>query len=186
VLPVVSVLLIGAGLEHSAERPVLTIRQVFDLADAIDPRYRALVLLAVFCSLRWGELAALQRSDIDLEAGTVRIDRQLTEVPGHGQVIGPPKSKAGKRVVVIPEVVVPAIGWHLSCFTGEDRTALVFTSPAGKPLRHSVFRQRVWLKALDAAGLESIHFHDYADVSVMPTSARSPCSEAVNARKLSA
>ncbi|MGD0934995.1 MAG: hypothetical protein ABR922_10540 [Streptosporangiaceae bacterium] len=28
--------------------------------------------------------------------------------------------------------------------------------------------------------------YDYADVSVMPTSARSPCSEAVNARKLSA
>jgi integrase len=36
----------------------------------------------------------------------------------------------------------------------------MFTSPAGKPLRHSAFRQRVWLKALDAAGLESIHFHD--------------------------
>lgn len=43
----------GAGQEKSPERPVLTIRQVFDLADAIGSRYRALVLLAVFGSLRW-------------------------------------------------------------------------------------------------------------------------------------
>ena len=40
--------------------------EVFALADAIDPRYRALVLLGTFASLRWGELAALRR-DIDLE-----------------------------------------------------------------------------------------------------------------------
>ena len=43
----------GAGQEQSPERPVLTIRQVFALADAIEPRYRLLILLAVFGSLRW-------------------------------------------------------------------------------------------------------------------------------------
>jgi hypothetical protein len=74
-------------------------------------------------------------------------------------VIGPPKSKAGKRVVAIPDIIIPAIRWHLSCFTGESKTALVFTSPTGKPLRHSAFRERVWLKAL-AAGLDNIHFLD--------------------------
>ncbi len=60
----------GAGQEKSPERPVLTIRQVFALAAAIEPRYRALVLLAVFASLRWGELAALRRGHIDLASGT--------------------------------------------------------------------------------------------------------------------
>jgi hypothetical protein len=44
-------------MEKSPERPVLTIGQVFDPADAIAPCYRALILLAVFRSLRWGELA---------------------------------------------------------------------------------------------------------------------------------
>ncbi len=45
----------GAGAEKSPERPVLTLSQVFVLADAFaDRRYRLLVLLAVFCSLRWG------------------------------------------------------------------------------------------------------------------------------------
>ena len=32
----------GAGQEESAERPTLTIAQVYALADAIDQRYRAL------------------------------------------------------------------------------------------------------------------------------------------------
>jgi integrase len=74
----------GASVEKSAERSVLTARQVFDLAAAIDPRYRALVLLAVFGSLRWGELTALRRSDVDVSTGTVRVFRQLAELPGGG------------------------------------------------------------------------------------------------------
>ena len=44
----------GAGQEKSPERPVLTIRQVFHLADVVDARFRALILFAVFASLRWG------------------------------------------------------------------------------------------------------------------------------------
>ncbi len=33
-----------------------------------------------------------------------------------GSAFGPPKSKAGTRIVPIPEVIIPAIQWHLSCF----------------------------------------------------------------------
>ena len=44
----------GAGREMSPERPVLTIGQVYALSAAIDQRYRALVLLGTFSSLRWG------------------------------------------------------------------------------------------------------------------------------------
>jgi integrase len=72
----------GAGQEKSPERPVLTLPQVFALADAVGGRYRALVLLAVFGSLRWGELTALRRSDSDFQARTARITRQLSEQRG--------------------------------------------------------------------------------------------------------
>jgi integrase len=65
----------GAAQDRSAERPVLTLSQVVALADSIHPRYRALILLAVFGSLRWGELAALRRCDIDIANGTVKIER---------------------------------------------------------------------------------------------------------------
>lgn len=81
----------GSGAGKSPERPVLTITQVYDLADVIGQRYRALVLLAAFSSLRWGELAALRRVDIDMQARTVRVGRQLTEPRGGGFDFGPPK-----------------------------------------------------------------------------------------------
>lgn len=67
----------GAGNEKSPERPVLSVAQVYALADTVGPAYRARILLATFASLRWAELAALRPEDIDLAACTVRISRQL-------------------------------------------------------------------------------------------------------------
>src|ERR1039458_5356234 len=145
----------GAGREKSPERPTLAIAQAYALAEAIGQRYRALVLLAMFSSLRWGELGALRRCDIDLAARTVRVSRQLAEARGGGFAFGPPKSEAGTRVVTIPEVIIPVVQWHLSCFAQPGDDGLVFTSLRGRPLRHSHFRQREWLPALKAAGLRS-------------------------------
>lgn len=95
----------GAGVERSPERPVATIEQVYALADAIEPRYRALVLLATFASLRWGELIALRKGDLDLD-GSVDVDMAYSEDRGK-VILGPPKSDAGKRVVSFPEVIAP-------------------------------------------------------------------------------
>ena len=46
----------GASVEHSPERPMATIAEVYSIADAIGGRYRALILLATFGGLRLGEL----------------------------------------------------------------------------------------------------------------------------------
>ena len=77
---------------------------------------------AVFGSLRWGELAALRRSDIDVQARTVRVARQLTEQRGGGLVFGPPKSEAGRRIVAIPELIAPDLAVHLVTYArpGDD------------------------------------------------------------------
>jgi integrase len=164
----------GAGQERSPERPVLTIAQVYTLANSVGQRYQALVLLAMFSSLRWGELAGLRRCDIDLEARTVHVVRQLTEISGRGIEFGPPKSRAGSRTVPIPALIIPVIRWHLSCFAQDGDEGLVFTSPKGLPLRHSLFRQRVWVPALAAAGLTGVHFHDLPipEIPSPPTLAR--------------
>jgi integrase len=150
----------GAGLDRSPERAVLTLRQVATLADAIGPRYRALILVAVFGSLRWGELAALRRCDIDLRARTIRIERSLTELPGGGYLYGSPKSEAGKRRVAFPAHITADLKSHLADFVAQEADALVFTSPTGAPLRHGNFRRRVWVPALAEAGLTELHFHD--------------------------
>lgn len=44
----------GAGVENPQERPVLSLVEVFELADRMrHPRYHALILLSVFGTLRW-------------------------------------------------------------------------------------------------------------------------------------
>jgi integrase len=147
----------GADRENSPERPVLTVTQVYALADAVGLRYRALILLAAFTSLRWAELAALTPADINLDARTVRVTRQLY-YHGAGYSFGPPKSRAGVRVVSFPELIVPDVRKHLEWLPSS--ATLAFASSTGSPLAHSNFRNRVWLPALAAVGLAGIHLHD--------------------------
>ena len=150
----------GAGQEQSAERPVLTIAGVYALANAIDQRYRALVLLGTFASLRWAELAALRPGDIDLESCTIRVERPLIEQLGGGSAFGPPKSRAGRRTVPFPDILEAELSGHLRRLDQANAEALVFTSPMGGPLRHTNFYRRVWMPTTAKAGLSGIRFHD--------------------------
>jgi len=55
---------------------------------------------------------------------------------------------------------VDVLAAHLTAFPVEPG-GLVFTSEEGTPLRRSNFRRRVWLPAVEAAGLPSrVTFHD--------------------------
>jgi integrase len=92
----------GAGNDTAPERPILTIPEVYAVADAIQPRYRALVLLGTFASMRLGELAALRRMAVDLEAAIVTVSRSLAELKDGRLVTKQPKSAAGVRRVGTP------------------------------------------------------------------------------------
>jgi integrase len=164
----------GAGQERSPERPVLTVPEVYAQADAVAGRYRALVLLGVFSSLRWGELAALRRSDIDFQVRIVRVSRQLSEQRGGGFAFGPPKSDAGQRTVAIPEVIAPDLASHVVTYAASGDDGLLFTSPEGAPLRRSNFIRRAWRPALRAAGLPMIHFHDLSHTGTSSPPMRAP------------
>jgi integrase len=128
----------GADKETSPERPVLTVAQVYAVAQAIGPRYAALALPATFASLRWAELAALTPEDIDLEACTVRVTRQIDYLPGGGHSFGPPKSRAGRRLVPFSDLIAPDLRTHLDAIAQD--AALVFTSPpAWKAFTSTIF-----------------------------------------------
>ena len=103
----------GAGQERAVERPVATVAQVLDLAERIPSRFRVLVLLAAFTSLRYGELVALRRSDVDPKAGTVTVRATLVERSDGSLTFGPPKTDAGKRTVTVPAAVRPDLRRHL-------------------------------------------------------------------------
>ncbi|MFE0271836.1 tyrosine-type recombinase/integrase [Streptomyces sp. NPDC058992] len=149
----------GAGAAKTAERPFLDVSEVFRLADAVPARFRVLILLAAFTGLRFGELAALQRHDVDLERRTVAVRRALAETRTDGIVVKTPKSAAGVRTVAFPASLTAELAAHLAAFADPGRTGSVFTGERGGQLRRNNFR-RLWLRALKTTGLGDVHFHD--------------------------
>ncbi|WP_433612142.1 site-specific integrase [Dactylosporangium sp. CA-139114] len=151
----------GAGTERAAERPTATVAQVFDLAGRVPARYRALILLAAFTSLRHGELIALRRQDFDSRRGTLTVRTTLVELQDGRLLFGPPKTEAGMRTVTVPTAIRPDVRKHLKDFTGEAPDALIFTGVTGAVLRRSNFQRTAdWTVAVAAAGLPGFHFHD--------------------------
>jgi integrase len=149
----------GAGQERAPEMRFATVAQVAALAAAINPRYRALVLVATYGGLRWGELVGLRVKRVDLLHGRVTVAEQVSEV--NSQLIpGPPKTEAGRRTVTLPAVAAVALAEHLAQFAEPGPEGLVFPAPEGGYLRRSNFRRRWWLRATRAAGVEGLRFHD--------------------------
>lgn len=151
----------GADQEQAAERPTLTIAQVFKLAAKVPDRYSALILLATFACLRWGEVSALKRRDVDTVRGVVRVREAFTEQRGKGLVLGPPKSRAGMRTVAIPAAILPAVREHMNTYVKDHSNALVFTTENGKAIWRGNFNKLVkWRATVAGIGAAGLHFHD--------------------------
>lgn len=118
--------------ERSSERPMFTLAQVQALADAVEDRWRALILLAAWTDLRIGELSALRREHLDLKAGTVNVKSAVIDVIGQGRSYGPPKSAAGRRAVAIPPHIIGELEHHLSTYAEPGARGLVFRGAKGR------------------------------------------------------
>lgn len=151
----------GGGVERSAERPTATAEQVWQLADAIEPRFRAIVVTAGFLGLRWGELAGLARRHVNLLHGRVTVERQLVETKGGRTTFGPPKTEAGVRTVSLPDVVRDELELHLEQFVDGHPEALVFVGAKGAPLTRRNFHAK-WSDARDVVEdlPDGFTFHD--------------------------
>ena len=148
----------GAGVERSPERPVATVAQVFELASAVEPRYRALVLTAALTGCRWGELVGLRRRHLDLLHGTITVAEVLVE-GRDGLSVGPPKTDAGRRTVALPPPLLPELEEHLANFSAPGPDGLVFCGQKGGMMRRGNFSAK-WAKAVRTVGMEELHFHD--------------------------
>ena len=127
----------GAGTEDAAERPVLTVAQVFELAGQVGRRPAA-------ASAQSGPMHVIY---IELSTGEM--------------LLGPPKSRAGRRIVGLPEVIVPTLREHLAVFAEDDPGALVSPGAKGGPLRRGNFnKMSAWPHAVESIGMPGLHFHD--------------------------
>lgn len=108
------------------EQRYLTHEQLHRLAVA-SGRLRTLVLVLGYCGLRFGEAAALQVADIDVETRRISVRRSVTYVRKTGLVEGPTKNHTSRSVPV------PAFVAALLKTETADRspTALVFPSARG-------------------------------------------------------
>lgn len=90
------------------ERPwVLTMDEVDALVEAVPDRYRALVLLAAYGSLRWSELVALRVDRLSPSRDRVRVEEKIVE---SGRLIrGEPKTKRSRRWVTVPDFVAASL-----------------------------------------------------------------------------
>jgi integrase len=144
------------------EMRFLTVDEVARLADAINPRYRALVLVAAYGGLRIGEMAGLRRTRVDILRARVDVAEITVEVAGQLHS-GPPKTRAGRRSISLPRSIADELGHHLGLWAGPD---LVFTGPQGGALRVPAWRRRFWAPAVVAAGLQPLRPHDLRHTAV--------------------
>ncbi len=105
-----------AGAERPEERRPPSLAEVEAIADAIEPRFRALVLLGAWSGLRYGELAGLTRQRIDLLHGAVDVREQLIQTKDGKRFLSAPKTAAGVRTVALPPHLLPEIEAHFDAF----------------------------------------------------------------------
>jgi integrase len=125
--------------------PFETWEQVETVADELDPRYRAIPLVLVGTGLRPEELWAVERRDLDLEAGVLTVSRVFS-----GGQVKEPKTERSKRRVPLRARVVEAI----KAQPPRMDTPLLFPAPRGGHIDGEKFRYREWAAALRAADVE--------------------------------
>lgn len=149
------------GVKRQHQPIALTGEQLDLLIDEADEYFKAAYALAGWGGLRYGEIAALTRADIDLDAHTVTISKAVKRAPGGELVLGAPKSQAGYRTITLPERALSVVERHLETFTPPNKGALVFhrTNHAKHYLTDRVVRKNLQ-ELCKRLGLPVMRFHD--------------------------
>jgi integrase len=145
-----------------------------------------------FLGLRQGEALGLRWADIDLDNGELRVRHALTWLPwkhgcalptadpvcgqrpsacprrhGGGAHLGPPKSKAGRRTIALPEPVIVELQEQRRRQAAErlavgplwEDLGFVIASHTGRPVDRRTDTDD-WLDLLARAGVRRLRLHD--------------------------
>jgi integrase len=149
----------GAGASRTQHQPkTATLAELEQLVAAMPARLQAMVLLAAWCGLRFGELTELRRQDIDLQAGCLTVRRGVVQVGGQA-IVGDPKSYAGRSTVQIPPHLLPMLTEHLDRHVTAGKDALLFAADHGGHLASSRLYSSFY-PARAKAGRPDLRFHD--------------------------
>jgi integrase len=148
--------------EIGKEDQAPTLPELEVIVENLPRRYQLLVLLVLLatgCALRFGELAKLRRSDLNLREAKITVRRAVVPVNGR-RAAGQSKSRAGVRDVAIPPDLLPAVQVHLATYVEWGRDGLLFPVPIGRGhLDYGSFHA-TWDAARRAAGRPDLRLHN--------------------------
>lgn len=125
----------------------LTPDEVKKVLESIHSHYREFFTTAFFTGMRFGEMVALKKKNVDLERGIVRICETLV----YG-VQGKPKTMKSNREIDLLPPVIDALRRQMA--NTDKRSYYVFLNLSGKPMTPDHVRNVVWKPALIKSGIE--------------------------------
>ncbi len=145
--------------EHK-EMAELDASQVQSLVRACEgERLGPLFVFLADSGCRLGEALALTWKDVDLEKGTVRVTKSLSDSKT-GLEVKQTKTKAGRRTIHLAATTVEWLQAHKRRSESEDHGSdIVFCSRNGTHLRQSNVSRVQWKRIRKQAGLPEIGLH---------------------------
>lgn len=137
--------------------------QLTATAKALFPRWHPFILTGLLAGLRWGESAALCKTDIEWRRGRIHVQRSFSE---KASAILPCKDSEDRWVKASP-VLLAALRAQVDAMDLEgqvkewdtEQRQLVFPTPNGRIIRHGHFIESVWQPVLSKAGLPYRKYH---------------------------
>jgi integrase len=124
---------------------ILSPDEIGRVVAAATPRWRLLFITAAHTGARISELLALQASDIDWDANTISISKQL----GRDGTLGRTKTERGVRTIGMSDELRRALREHVLA----SGPGFVFACESGRPPSYRNAR-RALASAVDGAGIE--------------------------------
>lgn len=161
------VALVDAPRVPMKEAPALKLTEIPTMLAALQGRMMyPIAVVALGTGMRRGELCGLRWQDVDLDAGSLRVEQSLEQTRG-GLRFKPPKSTRSRRTITLSPVVVAELRAHWKA-QQEQRLSLglgkapadspVFANWDGKP-RHPDKLSTDFSTAMTRAGLPHITLH---------------------------
>jgi integrase len=132
-----------------------------------DWRLGTVAMVSLFTGMRLGEVLALRWNRVKLDARVIEVREALEQTWKFGIRFKPPKSKAGRRDITLPDILVEALHAHrrtqlelrMACGVGRlPDDALVFADIEGRSLSLNAVSM-AWADFAESVGIPEVTFH---------------------------
>ena len=153
------------------ERHSISVEEIDKIRSEISGTWMEAAWLLTLAGLRRSELLGLLWSDVDLEAGILRIERARVQTGGSKEIhVGPPKTRNGRRDLPLPADVLEVLRRirNLQAQTlgfGQVRTGYLVVDEVGRPIRPEAYSDE-WDLLCSRAGIGHYTLHEARHTSV--------------------